>query len=222
MTRVFVAVDVNNLWHSCRQVFGADYRVSFQALKDLISKLYQDGKREFTFVAYAITLPYRKQLKDGRQVRLPPRNARFLESMEKMGYLVKTRQMEFAKGEAKPFGTDWDVGITIDALDTIDTYDVFVLVSGDGDYSPLLNNLRAKSKRIEVVTFKKATSQLLYTAADSITYLGLDEVFVQERNHGPANKEDATTSEAEESDFIPDDSGVAGFFCRKNTGKDQA
>jgi uncharacterized LabA/DUF88 family protein len=81
----------------------------------------------------------------------------------------------------KPFSSDCDVLITVDAMQWLPEFDVFYLVSGDGDYIPLLNQISYRDKRIEVITFEQSVSHKLYAAADRITYLSEEQVFKDNR-----------------------------------------
>jgi len=195
--RVYVAIDVNNLWHSCREVFGVDARVDYSAIKNLIQNRQTETRpRRLTLVAYAISLPYRKVDDTGKTVKqYASRNSRFLYYLAALGYDVKTRKMREEKGTKKAFHTDWDVGITIDAINAADDYDTFVLASGDGDYALLLRELHDRGKKTEVVTVEQRTSSLLYAVADSILFISKNEIFIETRtkqgDHGNRTKKDS-------------------------------
>lgn len=176
--RVFLAVDVNNLWHSCREVFGFTARVDYAlVLGKVRANGYAKVSRKVQAVAYTITAPHRRVSASGRVREDGPRNTGFLATLKRLGYQVKTRHMKYTKEEDKPFRTDWDVGITVDVLGKMEQYDTFILASGDGDFVPLLQQLQKAGKRVEVYTFKNATSQLLYDQADNLVYLGEDVVY---------------------------------------------
>ena len=171
--RVLVAVDVNNLWHSCQEVFGPSFRVSYPDLKSLVHSLgYKNVPRETSWIAYVVEVPSRTSPEKA------PRNARFIEYLKNREFKIKKRRMNYDKGTGKPYGTDWDVGIAIDALTLKDTYDTFTLVSGDGDYAILINKLKWMGKRVEVITFEKTTSHLLHYEANNVVFLSRDHVFL--------------------------------------------
>ena len=174
--KVLVAVDVNNLWHSCQESHGHDYRVDFPNLIELVRSMgYVEVHRVLRLIAYVVEIPS----KDSRSK--VARNARFIEYLGKLGFEIQKRVMRYDKNKGKPYGTDWDVGITIDAIMLAHEYDTFTLVSGDGDFVILLNKLRDLGKRTEVITFEAATSRLLKEAADSTVFMTVDHVF-QEPN----------------------------------------
>lgn len=64
------------------------------------------------------------------------------------------------------------MGIAVDAIKTSDGIDTVALVSGDGDYVPLLEYLRNRGKRIEVIAFGRSTSTRLREATDEFIDLG--------------------------------------------------
>jgi len=62
---------------------------------------------------------------------------------------------------------DWDVGIAVDAIKLGQKLDVVVLVSGDGDYVPLINYLKENlGCRVEVAAFSETSSARLREVAD--------------------------------------------------------
>jgi len=136
-----------------------------------------------TLLAYTVSATTRRT-SSGQIKSTGPRNQKFIDSLQRLGFRVKDRTMVSEKNAAKPYGTDWDVGITLDAMKEINNYDVFVLVSGDGDYALLLNELRQQGKRVEVITFEGSTSKLLHQEADKIIYLTENEVFNTGSHYG--------------------------------------
>lgn len=179
--RVYVAVDVSNLWHSCRERFGNSARVNFAAVRNLIqNKQTEDRPRRLTLVAYAISLPYNKTDSTGKTVKqVASRNDKFFQHLASVGYDVRIQKLRREKGTRKSFHTDWDVGITIDAINAVDDYDTFSLISGDGDYSLLLKELQSRGKNTEVVTIDGKTSSQLYATADTILFITQKEIFLE-------------------------------------------
>lgn len=157
--RVYVAVDAANLLRSCRDTYGDHARVDFHLLRQLPCRLIGEHVT-VQAVAYVVIDPSRRQT--------------FAQVLRAYSYDVRSRTMRHKKGVLKPMHTDWDVGITIDAIDKIHEYDTFVLVSGDGDFSQLLEYLRCRGKRTLVLSFANTTSRLLYESADELHMLGAD------------------------------------------------
>jgi len=178
--KVFLAVDVNNLWHGCKELHGQQARVNFATLLKRVNAAgFKKVPREIRAVAYTITAPFRKTTPTGFVREESSRNKGFLAALEKIGYEVKTRHMRFEKGITKPFHTDWDVGITVDAVANLEWMDTFILASGDGDYSPLLRKVQDSGKRVEIYTFKNTAARVLYEQSNHVFYLDDSNVFVQ-------------------------------------------
>jgi len=183
--RVFVAVDVQNLWYSCREEFGDGARVRYRQLIDLI----RSGNRELLLHAYLITA--NTKIIRGKTKFVGRQNSRFIESLQELGFVVRDRSVIREKNANNPFGTDWDMGIAIEAIKRIEEFDTYILVSGDGDFNILLEELRKQGKRVEVVTFKSTKSVLLHRPAHKITHLTADQVFYATRRAYGTNQTDS-------------------------------
>ena len=151
--RIFVACDVSNLFRSCRDVYGDSARVDFQILSAMIPAMEYPRTVNQKLMAYIVTDP--KQRHHG-----------FSNALCSYGFNVRERFMSREKAGDQLTRTDWDVGITIDAIDNIDNYDTFALVSGDGDFSILLDYMKVREKKTLVLSFEKCTARSLYAAAD--------------------------------------------------------
>ena len=63
---------------------------------------------------------------------------------------------------------DWDVGMAVDASRISSTLDVVILVTGDGDFVPLVEYLKwGLGKHVEAAAFIKTTSSRLIDVADT-------------------------------------------------------
>jgi uncharacterized protein (TIGR00288 family) len=150
--RVGVLVDVSNMYHSAKNLYNS--RVDFsQVLKAAVA-----GRKLIRAIAYAI------KTKTGEEEM-------FFEALSKQGFEVKMKELQiFISGVKK---ADWDVGIAVDAIKLSDKLDVVVLVTGDGDYIPLVEYLQnTKGCLVEILAFQKTCSARLVEAADDFTDLG--------------------------------------------------
>ena len=69
---------------------------------------------------------------------------------------------------------DWDVGLAIDAIKMADRLDSVIIVSGDGDYAPLVTYLQEnRGCLVEIAAFQETTSSKLIEVADD--YINLSE-----------------------------------------------
>lgn len=150
--RVGIFIDTANLYHSAKNLYHA--KVNFGAVvKDALG-----GRLLTRAIAYVITT-------EGGEEK------GFFEALEKMGIETKTKQLQIFSGGAKK--ADWDVGIAIDAVKLANKLDAVVLVTGDGDYVPLIEYLKMQGCQVEAVAFGKSSSGKLIEAADD--FLDLDD-----------------------------------------------
>jgi len=152
--RVGVFVDVANMYHSAKNLYGA--KVNFkEVLKTAVA-----GRKLIRAIAYVI----RSESEEEKG---------FFGALDKQGFEVKIKDLQVYAGGAKK--ADWDVGVAVDAIKLADRIDSVVLVSGDGDYRPLVTFLQEnKGCQVEVIAFSKTTSSKLIEAADDFIDLSQD------------------------------------------------
>src|SRR3989344_1831313 len=149
--RVGIFIDTQNLYHSAKNIYGA--KVNFdQVVKESLA-----GRFLTRAVAYVITT------ESGEEKN-------FFEALEKMGIETKTKNLQVFAGGAKK--GDWDVGLALDAIKLAPKLDAVILITGDGDFVPLVEHLKSEGCQIEVLSFGKSTSQRLVEAADD--FIDLD------------------------------------------------
>ncbi len=94
----------------------------------------------------------------------------FAMSLEHIGYIVKIKDVRTrSDGSAK---ANWDMGMALDILGILDRVDTIVLASGDGDFVPLVDFIKTKSKRVEIFAFAENTAYDLKEKADKFEPLG--------------------------------------------------
>ena len=149
--RIGVFVDAQNMYHSARNLYQA--RVNFKEVLNIAVS----GRVLIRAITYVI------RTESGEEKS-------FFEAMEKLGFEIKEKDLQiFAGGQKK---ADWDVGLAVDAIKLADKLDVVVIVSGDGDYEPLIEYLKInKGCRVETVAFGESTSSKLIDVADEFTDL---------------------------------------------------
>jgi uncharacterized LabA/DUF88 family protein len=143
--RVGVFVDVQNLYYSARNIYGA--RVNFnEVLREAVG-----NRRLIRAIAYVVKADM-------------PEESSFFEALEKAGFEVKQKDLQtFAGGQQKG---DWDVGIAMDIIKLMQKLDVVVLASGDGDFVPLLEYLQMTGQLTETVAFGKSCSSRVKELTD--------------------------------------------------------
>lgn len=165
--RIGVFVDVQNMYYSARNLYNnkANFRT---ILKDAI-----DDRLLIRAIAYVI----RADVKDENI---------FYEALVDMGFEVKAKELQIFYDGAKK--GDWDVGIAMDVMRLAPKLDTIVLVSGDGDFSDLLEHAKSLGCRTEVVAFGKTTSHRLRDVADSFFDLDKDKKYLLIKEHKQQRK----------------------------------
>lgn len=151
--RVGVFVDVQNLYYSARGLFSS--RVNFSSLlKDAVG-----GRSLIRAIAYVVrTEDMSKE--------------EFFRALQQMGFELKIKDLQtFADGSKK---ADWDIGIAMDMIELANKLDILVLVSGDGDFVPVVEHLqRATGSRVEVMAFGRSANKKLKEECDE--FIDMDE-----------------------------------------------
>jgi uncharacterized LabA/DUF88 family protein len=96
----------------------------------------------------------------------------FFDAVNTAGFETKEKPLQTFAGGAKK--ADWDVGMAMDAVRLGEKVDSIVIVSGDGDFRPVVNYLQqARGCLVEVVAFKKSSNNELIEMADD--FINMDE-----------------------------------------------
>jgi len=144
--RVGVLVDIQNLYYSARVLYKK--KVNFGQLL----KLGVGERKLIRAIAYGIKT-------------LEGQEEKFFEALAKQGFEVKTKDLQIFPGGAKK--GDWDVGIAVDAIKMSKSLDAIILVSGDGDYIPVVEYIQNTTGcRVEVMAFHESASGKLLEKVD--------------------------------------------------------
>ena len=152
--RIGVFVDVQNMYYSAKNLYNA--KVNFAQ----ILKVAVQDRSLIRAIAYVIKADVKEE-------------QNFFDALEKIGFEVKAKDLQIFAGGAKK--GDWDIGLAMDTIELAPKLDTIVIVSGDGDYVPLINHLRhALGCRIEVIAFGKSGSALLKEECDLFVDMDAD------------------------------------------------
>ncbi len=148
--RVAVFLDVQNLYHSAKHLYNA--RVDFdRVVKTAVSK-----RNLIRALAYVI------KTKTGEEKA-------FFEALASLGIEMRVKELQEFHGGFKK--GDWDVGLAVDAIRISEGVDSIVLVTGDGDFIPLVEYLKHRGKRVEILAFERSASAKLKEVADEFINL---------------------------------------------------
>jgi uncharacterized LabA/DUF88 family protein len=158
--RVAVFIDVQNMYHSAKNLYNANVNFA-EILKEAVA-----GRQLIRAVAYVIRSKSSEE-------------ETFFEALSKQGFEVRMKDLQIFYGGMKK--ADWDVGIAIDMIKTSESVDVVVLVSGDGDYIPVVEYVQNHGRLVEVLAFKKTTSSKLIERANDFIDLGKKKFLIAKK-----------------------------------------
>lgn len=150
--RVAIFIDTQNLYHSAKNIYHS--KVNF----DAVLKQALGDRKLVRALAYVVTT------ESGEEQA-------FFEALEKIGIETKTKDLQVFFGGAKK--ADWDVGMAIDAVKYAKKVDAVVLATGDGDFVPLVEHIRAEGCQVEIIAFGRSSSARLRECADN--FIDMDE-----------------------------------------------
>ena len=146
--RVGVFIDIQNLYHSARNLYK-DNRVNF---RELLKETLADRK-----LIRAVGYVVKSETALGEDS--------FFEALNKIGIELRSKDLQIYPGGVKK--ADWDVGLTVDAIRMANSLDVVVIASGDGDFVPLVEYLKwGLGRQVAIAAFLKNTSSRLRESAD--------------------------------------------------------
>ncbi len=151
--RIGIFIDIQNLYHSAKNLYGS--RVNYA---ELMAQLIGDRK-----LVRALGYVVKSDPETGEDT--------FFDALKKSGIDLRIKDIQVFAGGAKK--ADWDVGMAVDAIRMSPMLDTVVLVTGDGDFVPLVEYLTMGLGRgVEVAAFGRTTSGKLREAADN--FIDLD------------------------------------------------
>lgn len=139
--KIAIFVDVQNIYYTTRQTFQRQFNY-----RRLWQHLQLQGNIVISY-AYAIE-------------RHDDQQKKFQDALTHIGFDVKLKPfIQRSDGSAKG---DWDVGITIDIMQTANQVDTIILLSGDGDFAILMDTINQQyNVKTHVYGVEKLTANAL-------------------------------------------------------------
>ncbi len=151
--RVGVFIDTQNIYHTAKHLYGC--KVNFGNVVETAVA----GRQLIRAIAYVIST------ESGEEQG-------FFEALAKRGIEAKTKDLQIFYSGAKK--ADWDVGMAVDAIRMAPKLDTVILVTGDGDFVPLVEYLKFnEGVQVEVVSFGQSSSAKLKEVTEEFTDLSL-------------------------------------------------
>jgi uncharacterized LabA/DUF88 family protein len=152
--RVGVFIDVQNLYYSAKNLYGKKVNYG-NIVKEAVA-----GRKLIRAIAYVVST-------EGQEEQT------FFEALYNLGIETREKELQIFHGGNKK--ADWDVGLTVDVIRLATSLDAVVIVSGDGDYLPLVEYVqKSTGKQVEVAAFSNSASSRLMEAVDDFLDLTID------------------------------------------------
>ncbi len=167
--KTYVFIDAANILYS-QQTLG--WRVDYQKLKK-----YFDHECDLKGIYF-----YTGHVGSNQKQQA------FLKKLAECGYVVKSKEVKRIRIGRNSY--EWkgnlDAELIIDALKFSSHYDTCVLMSGDSDFAPLLDELKIQNKRVLVMSSKHHVSVELLERAKYINIKKLRDVLEYDKKVPPA------------------------------------
>lgn len=126
---------------------------------NLFCKNYSGNRNLVDIHYYSIHYP------KGKNIKMHNKQKIFFDSLKAIGIKV---HLSLISSESNKIKGD-DIKLALDMFEDafINNYDVAVLVSGDGDFEPLIRKVHKYNKKVELWYFEGRTSRKLNMASDS-------------------------------------------------------
>jgi len=147
MKKIAIFVDVQNIYYTTRQAYSRQFN-------------YREFWRRISSQGQIVSaIAYATQRADDKQIK-------FQDALKHIGFTVKLKPyIQRSDGSAKG---DWDVGITIDIMESAKDVDTIILLSGDGDFDLLLKKITTDyNVNAEVYGVSALTAKSLIDAAST-------------------------------------------------------
>jgi uncharacterized LabA/DUF88 family protein len=197
--RVGIFVDVQNMFYSAKHLYQA--KINYRRLLDDLTA----GRQLVRAVAYLVTKPEVDQ-------------TAFVDALTRLGYEIKIKYLKIRPdGSAKG---DWAMEMSLDIMSMAPRLDTVVLVTGDGDYVPLIERLKVLGVRTEVVGFPQNTATELMNCAH--TFVAIDDGMLFKEKKFEAEAAAQANAAAGGEGFAARGRGADSIAGRFATGEEKA
>lgn len=151
--KTFAFVDASNIIYSARD---EGWFIDLRKLLGYLEKKYSVSKAFFY---------YGKDSKNEEKQK-------FLNKLKKFGYILRVKELKRFGNKTK---ANCDVDLTMDVLIEFPKYSRAIVLSGDGDFAPLLAYLKTKGKVVVVISSPGSTAKEIreVVGGDHVDFGGL-------------------------------------------------
>ena len=159
MERIIIFIDNSNIFKGFQKY---DIKADYEKLKNLIT---HDRKLDAIFLYEGAVYPMR-----------PEKRSWYKELTNRSGYVIKTSFDKIVTSGAIEKKVDIKIAIDIVSLAYENAYDIAVLVSGDGDFVPVVKKIKELDKKVEVWAFRYSLAKALKEELDLGNIYYLDDI----------------------------------------------
>ena len=154
--RVGLFVDEINIFRSCkyRYGYGPDYRK--------LRNLAVDENLLFRAIVYTVELNN-------------PDKDDWVHWLPNLGFDVRSKPIRRTGAVDK---ANWDVDICMDVVRMLDSIDIVVLASGDGDFVPLIRYCQGRGKIVRVISVHGSTASEMREIPDEHIVMSKEDLFI--------------------------------------------
>jgi uncharacterized protein (TIGR00288 family) len=167
--KVGLFVDESNIFHSVRESLGRQFRIKHEALLEFAKSIGE------VIVAKIYTSYDSEQNKE----------ISFFLAMRYLGYQVVREPL--VKSYAGENHGNLDTVIAYDIGKEEPNLDVIILVSGDGDFAPLVRRLNYSGKYVIVIGVENCTNPNLIIDSNEFVFASEVPGFIKEEKHSDQN-----------------------------------
>jgi uncharacterized LabA/DUF88 family protein len=159
MERITIFVDNSNIFKGFQKY---NVHADYEKLKALIIR----GRKLDAIYLY-----------EGVVYPLSPEKKRWYELLsDRSGYIIKTSFDKIVNNEAIEKKVDINIAIDVVSLAYEDAYDTAVMVTGDGDFLPVVKKIKDLGKDVELWAFKYSLSNAMRELLEEERILYLDDI----------------------------------------------
>ncbi|MFX0005482.1 MAG: NYN domain-containing protein [Candidatus Hermodarchaeota archaeon] len=159
MNRIAIFIDNSNIFKGFRKF---NVKVDYEKLKQVITR---DRELQNIF------------LYEGAIYPLSPEKKKWYKALsKKSGYIINTSFDKIVLNDAVEKKVDIKIAIDMISLAYDDAYDTAVLVSGDGDFLPVVKKIKTLDKDFELWAFKYSLANALREEVNQRKIFYLDDI----------------------------------------------
>ena len=159
MERITIFIDNSNIFQGFRKY---NLKADYEKLKNIIIK---GRKLQGIFLYEGVVYPMS-----------PEKKKWYKDLSDKSGYVIKVSFDKIAFNEAIEKKVDIKIAIDIISLAYENAYDTAVLVSGDGDFVPVIKKVKRLDKNLEIWALRYSLANALKEEIEQENIYYLDDV----------------------------------------------